>query len=111
MVLLLEKLYRGELVSKAASQEMLTVLKRQRDHTGVGRDLKDVEIASKAGALDHLRSDVAIVYSPGGPVAIAITVRDIPQVDYGVDNPGNLLIARVSQVLLENLGTAQVGKH
>ena len=30
MVMLMEKLYRGELVSKAASGEMLTVLKRQQ---------------------------------------------------------------------------------
>jgi len=34
-VALLEKLYRGELVSKAASDEMMSVLKRQRDHDGV----------------------------------------------------------------------------
>src|ERR1700729_2976429 len=36
MVLLLEKLYRGELVSKAASAEMIAVLKRQHDHDGGG---------------------------------------------------------------------------
>jgi beta-lactamase class A len=103
MVTLLEKLYRGELVSKAASQEMLTVMKRQRDHTGVGRDLPDTVIASKSGALDHLRSDVAIVYAPHGAVAIAITVNGIPVVDYGVDNRGSLLIASLSQILMEGL--------
>src|SRR5271156_4108803 len=92
MVVLLDKLYRGELVSKAASQEMIAVLKRQRDHDGAGRDMNNTVIASKAGALDHLRSDVAIVYSPHGPVAMAITVNGILEVDYGVDNPGNLLI-------------------
>jgi beta-lactamase class A len=103
MVLILEKLYRGELVSKAASDEMISVLKRQRDHDGVGRDMNNTVIASKAGALDHLRSDVAIVYSPHGPIAMAITVNNIPEVNYGVDNPGNLLISKLSEILVTEL--------
>jgi beta-lactamase class A len=103
MVVILEKLYRGLLVSKAASDEMIRVLKRQQDHQGVGRDMKDTVIASKSGALDHLRSDAAIVYSPHGAVAVAITVNNIPVVDYGVDNPGNLLISTLSQILVEEL--------
>lgn len=103
MVVLLEKLYRGELVSKAASDEMLTVLKRQRDHDGAGRDMNNTVIASKAGALDHLRSDVAIIYSLHGPVAMAVTVNNIPEVNYGADNPGNLLISRLSDILVEEL--------
>ncbi len=107
MVLLLEKLYRGELVSKAASQEMIAVLKRQHDHSGVGRDMNNTVIASKSGALDHLRSDVAIVYSPHGPVAMAITINGIPEVDYGVDNPGNLLISKLSEILVEELAPAK----
>jgi beta-lactamase class A len=103
MVAILEKLYRGELVSKAASEEMISVLKRQQDHEGVGRDMTNTVIASKSGALDHLRSGVAIVYSQHGPVAMAITVNNIPQVNYGVDNPGNLLISALSEILVQEL--------
>jgi beta-lactamase class A len=103
MVAILEKLYRGELVSKAASDEMVGVLKRQHDHDGIGRDMKNTVIAGKSGALDHLRSDVAIVYSQHGPVAMAITVNNIPEVNYGVDNPGNLLSSSLSQILVEEL--------
>jgi beta-lactamase class A len=103
MVVILEKLYHGLLVSKAASDEMISVLKRQRDLQGVGRDMKDTVVASKSGALDHLRSEAAIVYSPHGAVAVAITVNNIPVVDYGVDNPGNLLISTLSQILVEQL--------
>ncbi|HTZ57310.1 MAG TPA: serine hydrolase [Acidobacteriaceae bacterium] len=106
MVILMEKLYRGELVSKDASQEMLRVMKRQRDLQGVGRDMKNTVVASKSGALDHLRSSVALVYSKNGPVAISITVNGIPEVDYGVDNPGNLLIAKISSILVEELAPA-----
>ncbi len=103
MVTLLEKIYKGELVSKAASAEMLGILKKQRDHDGLGRNMKDVTVANKSGALDHLRSDVGIIYSPGGPVAMAVTVDDIPQSDWSPDNPGELLIARLSEVVSQGL--------
>jgi beta-lactamase class A len=107
MVVILERLYRGQLVSKSASEEMINVLKRQQDLQAVGRDMKDTVVASKSGALDHLRSEVAIVYSQHGPVAMSITVNNIPVVDYGVDNPGNLLIAALSQILVEELAPAK----
>jgi beta-lactamase class A len=103
MVTLLEKIYRGELVNKEAADGMLEILKRQRDHDGIARDMKDVTVANKSGALDHLRSDVGIVYVPGGPIAMAFTVDDIPEVNWTPDNPGELLIASLSEILAEKL--------
>jgi beta-lactamase class A len=106
MLLLLEKLYRGELVDKQASDEMLAIMKRQRDHNCIGRDMKDIPIASKSGSLDHLRSDVGIVYSKKGPIAMAITAEDIPEVDYGPDNAGDLLISALSEILVNGLANS-----
>ncbi|MGI8961561.1 MAG: serine hydrolase [Bryobacteraceae bacterium] len=106
MVTILEKLHRGELVNKAASDEMIAVLKRQQYHEGIGRDMKDVTIASKSGALDHLRSDVGIVYSKSAPIAMAITIDDIPEIDYSPDNPGDLLISAISEIFVEELGSS-----
>ncbi len=105
MVTILERINRGEMVSKSASNEMLTILKRQRDRDCIGRDMKDVTIANKTGSLDHLRSDVGIVYSKGGPIAMAITVEGIPEIDYTPDNPGDLLISGLSEILVEGLGS------
>lgn len=107
MVTLLEKMYRGELVSKAASDQMLEILKRQRDRNGIGRDMQDIEIASKSGALDHLRSDVGIIYSKRGPVAMAITIDDLPQVNWTPDNPGLLLLSKLSTLLVDGLPIAK----
>ncbi|HZQ53004.1 MAG TPA: serine hydrolase [Bryobacteraceae bacterium] len=107
MVTLLEKIYRGELVNKDASQGMLAILKRQRDHNCLGRDMKDVTIANKSGALDRLRSDVGIIYSKRGPIAIAVTVDDMPEVNWTPDNPGDLLISKLSEILVDGLGRAQ----
>jgi beta-lactamase class A len=106
MVTLLDRIYHGQLISKSASDEMLAVLKRQHYHDGIGRDLNGVTIASKSGALDHFRSDVGIVYSDRGPIAMAVTVDDMPEAVWTDDNPGDLLIARLSELLIEKLGTS-----
>jgi len=103
MVILLEKLYHGELVNKTASAEMLEILKKQRDHSGIARDMKDIVIANKSGALDALRSDVGIAFSKQGPIAMAITIDGMPTPDWSPDNPGELLISSLSEILITSL--------
>ena len=105
MVTLLEKLEMGEVVSREASAEMVAILKRQQFHDGIGRTLAGVTIASKTGALDRLRSDVAIVYSARGRIAMAITVDDLPEVLWHAENPGLLLLSRLSLALLDGLAS------
>jgi beta-lactamase class A len=106
MVALLEKLARGEVISRAASAEMIEVLKREQSHEGIGRRLQGVEMATKVGALDRLRSDVGIIYTKSGRIAMAITCDDMPKVDWTVDNPGYLLISRLSLILIEGLASS-----
>lgn len=103
MVTLLEKIESGEVVSRAASAEMIKILKREQFHEGMGRALQGVEMATKVGALDQLRSDVGIIYTKRGRIAMAITCDDIPEVDWTVDNPGYLLLSRLSLILIEGL--------
>ncbi len=103
MVQLLEKLYRGELVNKQASAEMIEILKKQRDHNGIARDIKDAVVANKSGALDALRSDVGIVYTAHGPIAMAITVDGMPEPNWTPDNPGELIISALSELLINQL--------
>jgi len=103
MVTLLERLERGEIVSPEASKEIIETLKREQFGEGIGRTLYDVPVASKLGALDRLRSDIGIVYTRRGRIAMAITVDDMPEVHYAPDNPGLLLISRLSLLLTEGL--------
>ncbi|HEY3442662.1 MAG TPA: serine hydrolase [Paludibaculum sp.] len=103
MVALLEKLHRGELVSPQASRQMLAILKRQQLQDGLGRRLGQYTVASKSGSLDALRSDVGIVYTPKGSLALAITVDGLTPTDYSADNPGLLLIARLAEELVRIL--------
>jgi beta-lactamase class A len=102
MVTLLEKIDRGELVSQDASREMIALLKRCQDASGIRRRLGDLPIANKTGVLDALRSDVGIVYSNGGRIAMAITV-DGMKIDYSPNNAGSLLIADLAKMLVDGL--------
>ncbi len=101
MVTILERLDRGEIVSPEASQEILAILKRCQDTTGFRRHFENV--ANKTGALDALRSEVGIVYTKAGRVAMAITVDGIPKPDWTPDNPGLLMIADLSKILVDGL--------
>ncbi len=104
LTMLLEAIAEGRAVSPEASQSMLALLRRQQDHLGIGRHRSEPPPASKPGALDRLRSDVGIVDSPHGPVALAITCDLLPETDWSVDNPAYLLIARLSEIVTLGLG-------
>jgi beta-lactamase class A len=103
MAQILEKLEAGEIVNKIASKEMIDLMKREQARYAIGRTNWDVPMASKYGALDRLRSCVAILYSKHGRIAIAITVDDMPDIVWSVDNPGYLLMSRLSSILIQDL--------
>jgi len=103
MVTILERLDGGQIVSPDASKEILAIMKRCRDDSGIRRRMGDLMIVNKTGALDALRSDLGIVYSKGGRIAMAITVDGMPKSDYGPDNAGCLLIAELAKMLVEGL--------
>jgi beta-lactamase class A/enterochelin esterase-like enzyme len=103
MVMILEKLDRGEIVSADASKEILAIMRRCQDDKGVRRRLGGMTIANKTGALDALRSDVALVNSPGGKIAMAITV-DGMKTDWSVDNPGLVMIADLAKLIVDGIG-------
>ena len=106
MAQIMEKLDRGEVISKAASKEMIDLMKREQARYAIGRTTSD-PMASKYGALDRLRSCVAIVYTKKAKIAMAITVDEMPEVYWSVDNPGYLLMSRLSTILIEGLQSSR----
>jgi beta-lactamase class A len=94
MVTLMEKLEGGEIISKEAAKEMLALMKREQGHNGIGRTLNGISMATKSGALDALRSNVGIIYSKRGRIAMAITC----------DNTGYYMLSRLSQLLIDGVG-------
>jgi beta-lactamase class A len=107
MVTLLEKLERGEVVSQAASKEMLELMKREQGTNGLWREDWRLPKVTKSGALDALRSNIGIIYHPRGRIAIAITCSEMPEPNWTVDNPALLLMSRLSEVLVDGLGAAK----
>jgi len=103
MVRVMEKLERGEVISPAASKEMIELMKREQDRNAIGRSLWNVPMASKYGALDRLRSAIGILYTKNGKIAMAISCDDMPETVWSVDNPAYLLMSRLSEVLVNGL--------
>ena len=103
MVLVMEKLEGGEIISPAASKEMIDLMKREQGRNAIGRSLWSVPMASKYGALDRLRSAVGILYTKKGRIAMAISCDEMPEVMWSVDNPAYLLMSRLSEALAEGL--------
>lgn len=104
MVMLLEKLERGEVINPAASKEMLELMKREQGTNGIWRDEWRLPKATKSGALDALRSNIGIVYHPRGRIALAMTCNEMPEPNWTVDNPALLLMSRLSEILVDGLG-------
>ena len=104
MVLVMEKLERGEIISAAVSKEMIELMKSEQGRYAIGRSLWDLPMASKYGALDRLRSSIAIVYSKKGKIAMAISCDDMPEIMWSVDNPAYVLMSQLSEVLVNGLG-------
>jgi beta-lactamase class A len=104
MASMLERIERGDAVSSESSKEMIAVLKRNQDNTGITRRLDGISAAHKTGALDALRADVGIVYAKSGRIAMAIYVDGMAKPDWSPDNPGSVLIGDVAKMIVEGLG-------
>jgi beta-lactamase class A len=71
-VMLMEKLFRGEVVSRSLSDGALKILKL-RKNSPIPRLLPaNVEIANKPGGIEGVACDWAVVYVPNRPYAIAV---------------------------------------
>lgn len=93
--IILEKIYRGELVSAEASAQMLELLKGQQRRFKIPRDLPaGVVVANKTGETSTAQNDVGIVYSEKGDYIICIMISDYANsMDDTMD-----IIARMSKV-------------
>jgi beta-lactamase class A len=92
LLVLLEKLGRGEAVSKAADAEMVEVLARQKFRDAIPAGVPPgTRVAHKTGNITRIHHDAAIVYGPK-PYVLVVLVRGIQ--DQKVSGP---LIASISR--------------
>ncbi len=69
---LLEALYRGKLVGKAGTDELLRLLSTHKESDLPRLIPEDVVIANKPGALEAVRNDSGIVYATNRPFVISV---------------------------------------
>ena len=71
--LILEKIYKGDVVDKEYSQRMIDILKSQRLNDRIPKYLPDsVEVAHKTGELGGSKHDAGIVFTEGGDYIIVV---------------------------------------
>lgn len=100
MTRLLTLIREEKAVSPAASQEMYRHLTRSY-WTGEALSAIPpwVQVASKVGAVDHSRSEVALVNAPSGDYVFSVITKDQADSTWDPPNEGWVLIRKVSALL------------
>lgn len=94
MTIILEKMYRGELVDRESSKFMLDLFKKQEINDRIPKYLpKDTVIAHKTGLEKGVVHDVGIVFAPKGDYIICVLTQKVR--DYQVAKD---YIAEVSRI-------------
>ncbi len=98
----LEKLYRGEVVSQEASESMLKIMKKQQVNHKIPRYLpEETVIAHKTGTQEISSHDAGIVFGPEGSrkdYVIAVSCTGVPAKPTGDD-----IVAKVSELLYQHV--------
>jgi beta-lactamase class A len=96
---LLEKIAKGQVVSRRACEEMVRIMKEQqyndlipalipvsdgKEESLVGQ-VKNMEIAHKTGSVSGVRHDAAIVYAGSVNYVVTILASDLPDTRHGED--------------------------
>lgn len=85
--LLLERIYKGECVSTAASEDMLELLLNQKNTTKIPSGIAaDVTVANKTGETDTDQHDMAIVYGPKTTYILCVMSEGFKNADQAVEN-------------------------
>ena len=105
MLLLLEKIYRKEIVDPPSCDDMIAIMKAQRDRDQiprylVGPEWEKVQIANKTGALDRVRNDVGVVFAPEGDYVLSLFAQESEDQKWTADNEATLALARLSLAIL-----------
>ncbi|TAK62588.1 MAG: serine hydrolase [Bacteroidetes bacterium] len=104
MLLLLEKIVKGEIVDRATSDSIIAMMKGQQYLEMAPRYLPFMEdstlwTANKTGSLDEVKNDAGIVSSSKGTYIYAIFIDNSPELGEQIDNKATLTVAKISQIL------------
>lgn len=100
MASLMKKIHLGEVVSAAASEEMIRLMSKSLwDKEALSALPPSIAAASKQGAVSHSRSEVVLVHSPSGPYVFCVITKNQQDRSWNIDNAGYVLLRQVSAAL------------
>jgi beta-lactamase class A len=100
MATLMEKIVRGEVISKERSEQMLRLLGRNFwDEQAISQIPSDVFVASKGGAVDESRSEVLFVNGRGARYVFCICTKNNKDQSWGENNEAWVLTRKLSKLL------------
>ncbi|HEY1115659.1 MAG TPA: serine hydrolase [Chitinophagaceae bacterium] len=103
MATLFERIYRGEVVSRAASEEMLRVLGREYWDDGAKSQLPPyVATFSKTGAVDATRNEVVLVRGKKSEYLFSFFTKNNKDTSWGKNNEAWVLMRKISALLWEH---------
>jgi beta-lactamase class A len=103
MVKLLERLQRRELVSLAASDEMLAHLAACQDRDTFPKHLpRGTMVAHKTGLVTGVRTDAGIITSKGGTILLCVLTNNNRRPGGAAEDPGQALCADVAKIVFQH---------
>jgi len=104
MVMLLEKMYAGQLVDSSASRQMIDIMAKQEYNDMIPRLLPfestpALRVAHKTGSVTGVANDVGLILSPDADIALAIFCDQIQDRREGSENCGGLAAARAARLV------------
>ncbi len=111
MIRLCEAVYRKEILSPSACDEMLDHLRACEDRDKFPRLLPpETKVAFKTGSLSDTRTAAGIIECPGGPVAVCVMSYDNEDKRWVPDNAGNRLCAEVARAVYDHFDRPKGGE-
>jgi beta-lactamase class A len=108
MGLLLEKIYRRQVLGDSADAQMLRLLGRNYwDEQAIGQLPPHIFVASKNGAVDASRSEVLLVMAPGNPYVFCICTKNNQDKSWDDKNEAWALAKKLSQLLWQHYGSGK----
>jgi beta-lactamase class A len=106
LLVLMEKLAKGEAVDPKSDAEMIAILKRQKFNDGIPAGLpKGTEMAHKTGTITRIHHDAGVVYAPR-PYVLIVLVRGLDE-----QKASAALMAGISKVVYDSLAAGSAHGH
>jgi beta-lactamase class A len=97
MGILMEKIYRGEVISAKASEQMIRLLGRNyNDEQAISQIPPNIFVASKNGCVNQSRSEILLVMAPHGPYVFSVITKNQHDQSWDNSNEGWALTRRLS---------------